>query len=265
MNKRILVTGGRGTLGKLLVPRLLDAEWTVRISSRSPRPGERDPDLEWSQASLESASGWSDAVRDVDTIVHAASAPFKRNVDNKGTRYLLDAAEQAGVRQIVYISIVGVEEQDWFYYRSKYECEKMIADSSLPYSILRATQFHEFADLLLREMFLRGPIGVLPRGWRIQPIDGGEVAGRLFDAVQHGPGGYLPEAGGPEILTFKELAETWMETNGRRRTITLPFPFLMHAAFSTGHNLAPQSRNGRITWREWVTKNHAEPSTMPAA
>jgi uncharacterized protein YbjT (DUF2867 family) len=252
MKEKILVTGGGGILGRRLTPRLLEAGYDVRLSSRHSTESRPGDDVEWVQAALESADGWADAVRGVDTIMHTASAPFNRGLDSKGTQHILDAAGQAGVGHIVYISIVGVDKQSWFYYEEKFLCEQLITRSGIPFTILRATQFHEFVDILLKELFLRLPIGILPKGWHIQPIDGGEVAGLLVAAIEAGPSGHLADAGGPEILAFEELASVWMDTNGRRPTITLPFPFLMGRAFTTADVLAPDQRIGRITWRGWV-------------
>lgn len=262
MKQRILITGGNGTLGHKLVPLLQDAGYTVRISSRSPRPAGSDADIEWAQASLEAQTGWPAAVQDVDTIVHLASSPFKRGVDVSGTSHLLSAAKQAGVQHFVFISIVGVDKRDWFFYTAKHDCEQLISGSSIPFSILRATQFHDFAHMLLNDIFLRSSIGFLPKGWRIQPIDSGEVAAILFDAVQQGPSGYMPDAGGPEILTVKEMADIWMAAKGPRKVVALPFPFLMGKAFGTGHNLAPDNRVGQMTWAEWVTLNLAAPQEV---
>ena len=257
MSQRILVTGGSGTLGQQLIPQLLGVGYKIRISSRKPHRDKNGDSIEWVQASLESPTGWADAVHDVDVIIHAASAPFKRGTDVNGTGHILSAANLADVKHIIYLSIVGVDKRDWFYFKNKFTCEQLISKSSIPYTILRATQFHDFVHMLLKDMFLRSSIGFLPNGWRIQPIDGSEVAALLAAAIREGPAGYLPDVGGPEILTIEELAKTWMTVNGRRRIIKIPFPFLMGRAFGNGHNLAPDSRIGKLTWREWVEKNHA--------
>lgn len=252
MSKRVLVTGGRGTLGSKLVPRLQQDGYRVRITSRSARPSEVDERLEWAQASMEESQGWASALSDVDVVVHAASSPFKRGVDVEGTRCLLSHAAEARVSHLAYISIVGVDKKDWFYYEDKFKCEQLIAQSGIDFSILRATQFHDLVQVLLDEMFLRLPLGFLPRNWSMQPIDAGEVAELLLDAVRRGPGGHLPEAGGPEILSFREMADVWMEFHGRRPVIQIPFFFLMGRAITTGHVLTPERRVGRRTWREWV-------------
>lgn len=258
MYQRILVTGGNGTLGRVLVPRLQHAGHRLRISSRTDRPADQDDGLEWVQADLKSADGWPVAVQGIDTIVHLASTPFDRGADTKGTEHLIAAAKTAGVKHILFMSIVGVDKRDWFFYSAKRDCELLIEESGIPFSILRATQFHDFAHMFLRDIFLRLPIGFLPKNWRIQPIDTGEVAALLLQTVQNGPSGYLAEAGGPQILTFEELAEIWMSAAGHRRALRIPFPFLMGRAFSSGHNLTPDQRVGRITWEAWVGQNVAK-------
>lgn len=252
MSKRVLVTGGRGVLGSVLVPHLQKDGFRVRVTSRQARPAGIDSKLEWAQASMEEPQGWVEALSDVDAIVHAATSPFKRGVDLAGTRRLLDHAAAAGAAHIVYISIVGVDKKDWYYYEEKLACEALIEQSGMPYTILRATQFHDFIHRLLDEIFLRYPIGFLPYNWQFQPIDTGEVAGMLAGAVRRGPAGHLPEAGGPQILTFREMAHVWMEKHGRRLVVPIPFPFLMGRAFTTRHHLTPDRRVGKRTWREWV-------------
>ena len=196
--------------------------------------------------------------------MHAASSPFKRGVDVSGTRHLLAAAAHSNVRHFVFISIVGVDKKDWYYYADKRLIEQLIARSGIAFSILRTTQFHDFIHRFLDDLFLRFPIGFLPRGWRFQTIDTGEVAALLRDAVLRGPGGRLPDAGGPEILTLRHMADVWMETRGRRPIIPFPAPFLMGKAFARGHNLAPDQRVGRLTWREWVQKTLVPPAQMAA-
>jgi uncharacterized protein YbjT (DUF2867 family) len=155
-----------------------------------------------------------------------------------------------------------VDKKDWFYYAQKFMVEQLIAQSGIGFSILRATQFHDFIHRFLDELLLRFPIGFLPHAWRFQTIDTGEVAVLLRDAVIRGPAGHLPDAGGPEILSFREMAEVWMQARGRRPIIPLPMPFLMGRSFTLGHNLAPDHRVGRRTWQEWVQQTVANQTRM---
>ncbi len=260
MTERVLVTGGRGTLGRQLTPRLQQAGYAVRLSGRGLRPADLDPQIEWAQLALQEAAGWTEALADVDVVVHAATSAFSKGADVAGTRHLLQAASQAAVAHIVYISIVGVDQEGWSYYRDKLTSEQLIVQSGAPFTILRTTQFHDFVHLLLGELFLRYRIGFLPTAWRFQSIDTGEVADLLREAVQRGPAGHLADAGGPQILTFHEMAGVWMAARGKRLIIPVPFPFHIGKPFTLGHNLAPERRVGQLTWADWVQN-----ALMPAA
>jgi uncharacterized protein YbjT (DUF2867 family) len=80
----------------------------------------------------------------VDAIVHCASDPSKaRQTEIGGTENLLLAA-RADVPHVVYVSIVGVDRNPISYYQAKLAAERVIESSLLPWTILRATQFHEF-------------------------------------------------------------------------------------------------------------------------
>src|SRR4029077_10240773 len=111
-----------------------------------------------------------------------------------GTTNLLRAGERAGVRRHVLVSIVGADRVDLGYYLGKRRQEALALGSGRPVSILRSTQFHEFAGQLLDRS--RGPVAVIPR-MRIQPVAAHEVASALA-ALVRGPLGLAPELAGPE-------------------------------------------------------------------
>ncbi|MEP7189812.1 MAG: NAD(P)H-binding protein [Roseiflexaceae bacterium] len=183
---RVLVTGGAGGFGRALVPRLISRGYTVRILSRQPAPA--GVTTEWSQADIASGAGLAAALAGVDVIVHAASSPAKhtRQIDVEGTRRLLQAARAAEVAHIAYISIVGIDQIPLAYYRHKLVAEALVSDSRLPWSILRATQFHTLIDGLL-QVANRLPLVLLPTDLRYQPIDVGEAAERMAEVVATGP------------------------------------------------------------------------------
>ncbi|MEP7356244.1 MAG: NAD(P)H-binding protein, partial [Anaerolineales bacterium] len=223
----ILVTGGEGGLGRELVPRLLAAGQRVRVMSRRPGPRAADPGLEWAQADLETGAGLAEAAAGVEVIVHCASNPFRhtRAVDVAGTRRLLETARAAGVRHFVYVSIVGIDRL-WAYpyYGHKLAAEAALRDSGLPYSILRATQFHTLLDHLLRPQ-AKWPLAFATTDFKFQPIDTGEVAARLSGIAAEQPAGRLPDMGGPEVLTLGEMAQAWFAAQGKRaRLVRLPLP-----------------------------------------
>jgi uncharacterized protein YbjT (DUF2867 family) len=261
---RVLVTGGAGGFGRALVPRLSSRGYTVRIMSRHPAPA--GITAEWSQADIESGAGLTAALAGVDVIVHAASSPAKhtQQIDVEGTRRLLQAARAAEVAHIAYISIVGIDRIPYAYYRHKLAAEALVADSRLPWSILRATQFHTLIDSLLRRAD-RLPLLLLPTDLRFQPIDVGEAAERMAEVVAAGPACHLPDIGGPEVLTLGALAREWMQARGRQRRIMyLPKPGAFAAALRQGRNTCPDQRYGRITWADWLRRTYT-PHELAAA
>ena len=254
---RILITGGSGELGRQLVPRLLATGHTVRILSRGARPTGADPAVEWAQASLVSGEGLAAALKDVDSIVHAASTPVgAAKIDTGGARRLLELT-RGSQTHFFYISIVGVDRHPFFYYKAKYATEKLIEQSAAPWTILRATQFHAFLGRLILPSFYRLPLFLVPTDLVFQPIDEGEVALRMVDLLQQGPSGRATDIGGPEILTLGELARSWLLARGRtRRIVHLAMPGAQAAAFRQGLHTAPEHKDGSITWQVWLDKEY---------
>jgi uncharacterized protein YbjT (DUF2867 family) len=253
--KKVLLTGGTGILGRELVPRLRAADYAVRVMSRrAANPGE-DEGVEWAQAGLQNDRGLAEAMDGVEAIIHAASSPVKRQVDVDGTQFLLDHASATGVEHFLYISIVGIDQIDFSYYKNKLEAERLIEAAPVPWSILRATQFHEFADKLLRSL-ARLPLLFLPANWQLQVISAGEVADRLVAVLQQGPSGRLPDIGGPEVLRLEEMARLWLSAQGkRRRLIHLPLPGGLSAGFRQALNTTPDHRFGKMTWSDWLDEH----------
>jgi uncharacterized protein YbjT (DUF2867 family) len=244
----VLVTGGTGVLGRRVVDRLRGAGREVRVLSRSDRPGAIRGDLL-------TGEGLERAVLGVGTVVHCASSALRktRQVDVEGTGRLLEAAKRSGVEHFVFISIVGVDRNPHFpYYRAKLDAERVVEASSVPWTILRATQFHEF---VLRFVLLLGrlPVVPAPRDVLIQPIDAGEVADRLVELALSTPAGRAPDVGGPEVRTFADLARAYFEATGRRRRVAeVTLPGEMMRAWRAGAHICPDNRYGRIGWEEFL-------------
>jgi len=248
----VLVTGGTGDLGSKLVERFASAGETVRVLSRRARPAEAT--TEWAQGDIESGEGLGEAVAGADLVVHAATGGGTRaKADVPGTRNLLEACKQAGTAHFFYISIVGIERVPLGYYKAKLECERLIEESGVPWSNLRATQFHTLMDGFLR-MFSRVPLVLpIPKSFKFQPIDTGEVADRMVGDAAKGPVGRLPDIGGPEVLTFGEIAKVWQEARGKRRPIVnVPLLGGTARAFKAGYNCTPEHAEGKVTWGEWL-------------
>ena len=245
----ILVTGGRGSLGRRVVERLRSAGAgrDVRVLSRSGRPGTV-------RADLLTGEGLDEVVEGIDAIVHCASSPRKtRQTDVEGTERLLRAAGRAGISHFVFISIVGVDRNPYFpYYRMKLEVERVLEGSPVPWTILRATQFHEFV-LRVVQLLDRIPVMMAPRGFLLQPIDIGEVADRLVELALADPAGRVPDVGGPEVRTMAELASAYFEVVGQsRRVVEVPLPGKTARAIRGGAQLCPERRYGKIRWGEFL-------------
>ena len=256
----VLVTGGTGALGREAVRRLIDEGHRVRVLSRKKAEGD-----DWVQGDLVTGAGLELAVKDVDAIIHAASdaiSPRKyQATDVLGTRRLLAMAREARVRHAVYISIVGMEGIEYPYYKGKLAAEAVMRENIVPWSILRATQFHTLVDLFLDGMSRLPRIALVPFSWRFQPVDTTEVAARLVDIATGKPAGMLPDFGGPEPRDFKSLAVSWLAARKPdRRLVNLPMPFKFSRQFAAGAVLTPEHRDGTITFEQYLERRYPKPT-----
>lgn len=256
---QILITGGAGGLGRELMTRLQQAaDHGVRGISRRPRPAGLAAGLEWAQADIETGAGLAEAVAGIDVIVHCASSPMRRTraIDVDGTRRLVEAARGAGVRHFIYVSIVGIDRIPYPYYQHKLAAEAVVRAGGLPYSILRATQFHSLIDYGLRAL-AKFPFALTFTDFKFQTIDTGEVAARLGELVMAPPAGLLPDLGGPEVLTLEQMARAWCAVQRRPyRLFRLPLFGQIAHGFRQGYNTCPDRREGRITWAEWLHRTY---------
>jgi uncharacterized protein YbjT (DUF2867 family) len=251
----ILVTGGNGGLGREIVQRLLKTSHTTRIMSRSPRPASASAKLEWVQADMETGMGLDEAVKGVDVIVHSASSPMQRTfeVDVDGTKRLLEAARAADIKHIVYISIVGIDRIPYSYYRAKVDTEKVIEAGGVPYTILRATQFHTLIANFLKQTVRFPLIALAPTSLKFQPVETGEVADEMVRLALGEPAERVPDMGGPEVLNIGQMLKVWLAAKGQRRLI-IPIPAVgaWLTTLRKGYNTCPEHRQGKITWAQWV-------------
>ena len=246
----ILVTGGTGSLGRRVVDRLRGPGYEVRTLSRSARSAGVV------QGDLRTGEGLAQALKYVDVLIHCASSPRKtRQTDVEGTRRLLEAASRAGVSHVVFVSIVGVDRNPYLpYYRAKLETERIVERSSVPWTILRATQFHEFALKQIR-LLERIPVMMVPRGFLLQPIDIGEVADRLVELALSESSGRVPDIGGPDVRTLPDLARSYLKATGRRRRVLeVPVPGRAARALREGAQLAPGQPYGELRWEEFLSQ-----------
>jgi uncharacterized protein YbjT (DUF2867 family) len=248
----LLVTGGTGALGRHIVARLRERGDDVRVLSRRPGAGTHVGDLS-------TGEGVAEAARDAELVVHAASDTFRRlgRSDLDQTRNLLDAAKDAN--HLLYVSIVGIDSIPYVYYRHKLECERAVASSGVPYTILRATQFHELAGAVMR-VAERLPLAPLPLDLRSQTVAAPEVATRIDELIHANPRHAIVDFGGPEVLTLGQMAELWRTERGRpRKLVRLPVPGKLGRAFREGRNTCPEHAEGIQTWAQFVASDPENP------
>jgi len=262
----ILVTGGTGSLGRRVVPRLRQAGRRVRVLSR--RGHASKPGIEYLVGDLAANVGVDAACAGVEVVVHCAGEG-KVKEDVAQARNLVAAARRAGVRHVLNISVVGadripvvsvVDQAMFAYFASQLGVERVIEESGLPWTNLRATQFHDGFVLLMVDAMSKLPLVMLPSGFRFQPIDTDEVADRLVALSLGPPAGQVPDLAGPKIHTAEELLRDYLRVLGKRRVIiSMKLPGGAAGAIRAGANLAPDRAVGRRTWEDFLAAWSSSP------
>ncbi|MFG2656000.1 SDR family oxidoreductase [Streptomyces sp. NPDC048425] len=207
---KIAVIGGTGLIGSQVVKNLNAAGHEAVPHSKS------------SGVDVISGRGVEEAVAGADVVVNLTNSPtfdeaspafFQTSMDN-----LLAAARKGGVGHFVILSIVGVDQvPELDYYRAKVLQEKLLVDASVPYSIVRATQFMEFMDAAL-SWTADGDTVRLP-ATPIQPIAAKDVAAEVAQVAAGAPLNGIRDIGGPEIFTLDELGRVTLSHKGDNRTV----------------------------------------------
>ncbi|NGO77070.1 SDR family oxidoreductase [Streptomyces sp. YC504] len=249
----ILVTGATGTLGKPLTRLLRDAGHDVRAMSRR---------SDWWAADLLTGAGLGQATAGADVVVHCATTP-KKGADVEAAQNLIAAAKKAEVRHLVYVSIVGVDAVPLGYYRGKHQVERLIEDSGIGWTTLRATQFHDLVVQVL-EALAKPPVMLIPKDGRTQPIAVDEVAARIAELAQGDPLGRVDDMGGPEVFTLRQLAEKYLAAVGKsRRIVEVPLAGKTYQGFVHGGHLAPERAVGKGTFDEYLAEYVRKDSRPP--
>lgn len=242
---RVLVTGATGRLGTQVVRALRADGHEVRAMSSRPGTG-------LTAADLRTGAGLPEALDGVEAVVHAATAPRGdvQQVDVEGTRRLVQAADPAVLRHLVHVSIVGVDRSPYRYYRAKLAAERVVLDSGLPATVVRATQFQEFVDDLLG-LARCGPVLPVPAGWAVQPVAVTEVARHLLTVLARPVTSGVVEYAGPEVLDSATLARLWAGAQARRpRVVPVRLPGRVSAAFRAGSALPTGGARGARTYAQ---------------
>ncbi|MHA7180313.1 SDR family oxidoreductase [Arthrobacter sp. MDB2-24] len=253
MNTPILVTGGTGTIGSRVVPILRTAGLNVRILSRHPRPG--GSGIEHVGGDTVAGAGLRPALEGVHTVLHLAGGA---KGDDVAARHLAGAARSAGARHLILISVVGADRMPIGYFRAKASSERTIAESGIPWTVVRVAQLHGFVLPVVKGL-ARMPLTPAPGGLRFEPVHVDEVAARLAELALAEPAGRVADIVGPDVLDIVQLLAAYSDFFGHRHPkLPIGIPGAIGRAYRAGENLAgPGAQRGVRTWAEFLAEQGA--------
>ena len=242
---KVAVAGGTGLTGRHVARSLTDAGHEPVLLARS-----RGVDLV-------TGDGLAGALAGVDAVVDVSNVTtIKREVSERfftaATTHLRDAAADAGVGHYVLLSIVGVDRVDLPYYAGKRRQEQLLAVGTVPWTVLRTTQFHEFAGQVLART--RGRIAPVP-AMPSRPVSVAEVADALVEAALADPlDGYATELAGPEVLRLDDMARRVLRRRGERRwVLPVRLPGRVGRQLRSGGALPDgEFREGKLTFADYL-------------
>jgi uncharacterized protein YbjT (DUF2867 family) len=210
---KITVIGASGLIGTKVVDLLIAEGHDVVAASRA------------SGVDVLTGDGLAEALRDADALVDVVNSPSFEDDPvmeffTKSATNLVDAAKHAGVGQYVALSIVGVDGLPGSgYMRAKVVQEQIITESGLPYTILRATQFAEFADAITDSMTVGDEVRVPDA--LIQPVAADQVAAEVARAAAAEPLNTIVNIGGPDKISFERMARDVLARRGDDKTVVV--------------------------------------------
>ena len=242
---RIAVAGGTGVVGAHVVREAGARGHDVVVLTRS------------TGADLTTGVGLAERLAGVDSVVDVTSTREQQRAKAEAffgtvTRNLVGAGAEAGVGHHVVLSIIGIDLVPSGYYQGKLLQERLTEEGLVPWSILRASQFHEFAEQALGFVTV-GRFSMVPR-MLTQPIAAREVATALVDLVEAGPQGRVPDLAGPERRELVELSRLVnRERHLGRRVVGVRVPGAWGRGMRSG-DLTPGSDGprGTQTFEEWL-------------
>jgi uncharacterized protein YbjT (DUF2867 family) len=242
---KIGVAGGTGTVGKHVTE-------LVREYGHEPVVLVRSTGFD-----LMSGDGLASALEGIDGVVDVVSTPTlsaksSRKFFGTTTAALLRAEVDAGVRHHVALSVVNAPTVAAGYYAGKALQEERVKKGRVPWSLLRATQFHEFAGQTLARS-TKGVLALVPV-MRTQPVAAREVADRLVRLVLDRPRGLVPDLAGPGEEALVDMVRAYARaTRSRARIIQVRLPGAMGAAMRDGGLLPGRgAERGTQTYRDWL-------------
>jgi uncharacterized protein YbjT (DUF2867 family) len=248
---KIVVIGGTGLIGSKLVEKLHAAGHEALAAS---------PDT---GVNTLTGDGLAEALEGADVVVDVANAPVWDDaavVDffQTSSRNIAAAETATGVKHHVTLSVVGADRlPDSGYLRAKLAQEETAETGSIPYTILRATQFFEFIERIADSSIEDDTVHLAPVF--IQPESADDVAAALAEVALSEPVNGIVELAGPEQFRLDELARRVLKANNDAREVTPDVHARYFGAELADHSLTPDS-NARIAptrFEDWLSESVA--------
>lgn len=251
---KIVIIGGSGRIGSKLAKILGDMGHEVVAASPS------------SGVNTITGEGVAEALVDAQVVVDVANSPSFEDAAvleffKKSGEHLMPAEKAAGVRHHIALSVVGTDRMlASGYFRGKMAQEDLIKASPVPYTIVRATQFFEFA-MAIANSAAKGSQTITVPPVMMQPIASDDVAALLAEVVLAKPVNGMVEIAGPEPIRQDEMVRQFLAAQGDARTVVADPKAPYFGSAVNDRSLTPDAhpRLGKLHYKEWLE------STVPAA
>ena len=247
---KIIVIGGSGLIGSKLVKQLRECEKDVVAASPT------------SGVNTVTGEGLAYALKGASVVIDVTNSPSWEDATalrffETSTRNLLDYESAAGVAHHVALSVVGTDRLlESGYFRAKLAQENLIKASSIPYTILRATQFFEFVKSIA-DFSTDGDKVSLPPVF-IQPAAADDVANALSQAATGSPVGGTIEIGGPEEFRLDQLIRLDLESREDTREVVVDPRARYYGIEVKERTLLPEgdAKLGKIRFSDWLAEGN---------
>ncbi len=245
---KIVVIGGTGLIGSQVVNKLQNSGHEVIAAS--PNKG----------VNVLTGEGLAEVLRGTHVVVDVSNSPsFEDNAVmnffKTANENLLPAEKMAGVQHHIALSVVGTQKlQESGYFRAKQVQEDLIKASGIPYTIVHATQFFEFAGGIVQMSMANGKVEVPAAN--IQPIASKDVAAFMAEIALEKPANKTLEIGGPEKFDMAAWVRQYLQATHQNHDVASDANALYSGAPVTGDTLAPEAAVflGKTHYADWISE-----------
>lgn len=246
---KLVIIGGTGLIGSKLVTKL--REHGHEAVAASPNTG----------VNTITGEGLSEVLRGASVVVDVSNSPSFEDAAvmqffTTSTRNLIAAATAAGVRHYVALSVVGSDGlPESGYLRAKVAQETLITESSLPYSVVRATQFFEFLTAIAAAATVGNTVRIPPV--RFQPLAAEDVATAVVQVAMGAPVNGIVEIAGPESFRFDEFVRSGLGARHDPREVVADAAARYFGTPLADGSLVPagSARLGAIRFQDWLAQS----------